>query len=212
MWPPGVVERSGEVTGGMLVSGERSPKPGGMLKCCLGVTQNAAKRLLLLRIGRYQWGQMGACDALWTVGRWRGGVSFAVLAGTAAAAVGMDQLSKAVARNRLQSAPLRIGPGMWLVLVRNERGGLAGLPFFVAAALCLGASLALIVALLMAGPFATTTVVGLGCVMGGAAGNLVDRCWHGAVIDFIKLGWWPTFNLADTALCVGIALTTGSLL
>lgn len=45
---------------------------------------------------------------------------------------------------------------------------------------------------------------------GGAVGNLVDRLRFGVVIDFIDLYWrgyhWPAFNVADTALCVGVAL------
>lgn len=47
-------------------------------------------------------------------------------------------------------------------------------------------------------------------IIGGALGNLFDRVVHGAVIDFIDFyvnGWhWPTFNLADTAICVGAVL------
>lgn len=46
---------------------------------------------------------------------------------------------------------------------------------------------------------------GLGLVSGGALGNLVDRLWHGGVVDFIDLGFWPVFNLADSAIVVGTA-------
>lgn len=52
----------------------------------------------------------------------------------------------------------------------------------------------------------------VGLVAGGAAGNIVDRlfrgeAWlHGAVVDFIDLQWWPVFNIADAAICVGGAL------
>ena len=49
----------------------------------------------------------------------------------------------------------------------------------------------------------------LGLLLGGAAGNLVDRAASGAVVDFVVLhygGWaWPTFNLADAAITVGVA-------
>ena len=52
---------------------------------------------------------------------------------------------------------------------------------------------------------------GLGLLWGGALGNVIDRCLFGAVRDFIDLHWkeqlhWPTFNLADMAICVGIGL------
>ncbi len=43
-------------------------------------------------------------------------------------------------------------------------------------------------------------------ILGGAIGNLIDRILFGAVTDFISIGWWPTFNLADSALVVGVVL------
>lgn len=43
-----------------------------------------------------------------------------------------------------------------------------------------------------------------GLLLGGAAGNLVDRAVEGAVTDFIDLPAWPAFNLADTAITVGV--------
>ena len=51
-------------------------------------------------------------------------------------------------------------------------------------------------------------VVGLGLVLGGALGNLIDRLTHGAVVDFILLhagSWsWPAFNVADSAISLGV--------
>lgn len=50
----------------------------------------------------------------------------------------------------------------------------------------------------------------LGTVIGGAVGNVIDRLLHGAVADFVDLhvmGYhWPAFNVADTAITVGVAL------
>lgn len=47
-------------------------------------------------------------------------------------------------------------------------------------------------------------------IAGGALGNLVDRVRTGAVIDFIDLYWrtyhWPAFNIADSAICIGVGL------
>lgn len=54
--------------------------------------------------------------------------------------------------------------------------------------------------------------IGLGLVAGGAAGNLVDRLlrspgpFRGQVVDWIDLGWFPSFNLADTAITIGAGL------
>ena len=46
--------------------------------------------------------------------------------------------------------------------------------------------------------------VAVGLVAGGAIANLADRLLGGSVVDMIHLTWWPTFNLADVAICLGI--------
>jgi len=46
----------------------------------------------------------------------------------------------------------------------------------------------------------------LGLLLSGAIGNLIDRLWLGKVTDFIDVGPWPIFNLADSAIVVGIAV------
>jgi len=52
--------------------------------------------------------------------------------------------------------------------------------------------------------------IAIGLVIGGAVGNVVDRLWRGAVVDFLDfhLGdWhWFAFNLADAAICIGVGL------
>ena len=45
----------------------------------------------------------------------------------------------------------------------------------------------------------------IGLQLGGAFGNLFDRIAFGAVTDFIHVGWWPIFNIADSSICVGMA-------
>ncbi|GAA0480391.1 MULTISPECIES: signal peptidase II [Tatumella] len=54
------------------------------------------------------------------------------------------------------------------------------------------------------------TNIAYAMIIGGAAGNLLDRMWHGFVVDFIDfyVGDWhfATFNLADCAICIGAAL------
>ncbi len=51
---------------------------------------------------------------------------------------------------------------------------------------------------------------GLGLIIGGAAGNMLDRLHHGAVLDFIDFHWgvyhFPAFNVADSAISVGVVL------
>ena len=60
---------------------------------------------------------------------------------------------------------------------------------------------------------------GMGCLIGGAAGNLLDRLFRGdawlrgSVVDFIDFGWFPIFNVADIAVNVGaMALILNSIL
>lgn len=54
--------------------------------------------------------------------------------------------------------------------------------------------------------------IGLGMVLGGALGNLVDRIFRypgplqGHVVDFVAVGWWPVFNVADSAIVCGAIL------
>ena len=54
------------------------------------------------------------------------------------------------------------------------------------------------------------TLIGLGLVIGGALGNVIDRIRFGAVVDFLDFHiaqyHWPAFNVADAAICVGAGL------
>jgi signal peptidase II len=48
--------------------------------------------------------------------------------------------------------------------------------------------------------------VTIGLIVGGAIGNIIDRVRLSYVIDFISIGWWPIFNIADSAISVGVTL------
>jgi signal peptidase II len=61
----------------------------------------------------------------------------------------------------------------------------------------------------------TLLAVAYGLVLGGALGNLADRVLrghHGDVVDFVTLSHWPTFNVADAAITVGVVLLVAALL
>ncbi|MFO7766698.1 MAG: signal peptidase II [Pelovirga sp.] len=59
-------------------------------------------------------------------------------------------------------------------------------------------------------PTAKWMHLSLGLILGGAVGNVIDRVRLGEVIDFIGVHWydyhWPAFNVADSAICVGVAI------
>lgn len=52
----------------------------------------------------------------------------------------------------------------------------------------------------------------LGLIMGGSVGNAFDRLVHGTVTDFINFHFWPVFNVADSAISIGVVLLIASYL
>lgn len=131
--------------------------------------------------------------------------------GVAAAVVGADQLSKyLVVRNLAGKPPVRlIGSVVELRYATNSGGAfslLTGAPVFFALM-----AVAVIGGILYAGRRARglPVQVALGLLLGGAVGNLLDRLLRGEVplrgevVDFIKIGWWPVFNLADSCIVIG---------
>jgi len=63
-------------------------------------------------------------------------------------------------------------------------------------------------------PFLSTTPVkiSLGLILGGMAGNLIDRLSSGYVTDFIDFSFWPAFNIADSSVVVGAFLLAYALI
>ena len=64
----------------------------------------------------------------------------------------------------------------------------------------------IIVELTRTRPRAWPVETGLLVILGGALGNLIDRLRFGYVVDFIDLRVWPVFNLADSAVTIGVGL------
>lgn len=127
-----------------------------------------------------------------------------------AAVVAIDQLTKAAVRATLawgESWPSTDWP---VRLVHYTNSGAAFGLFQDAAPLLAVASLAgiaLIVVYLFSPNFAQSSVrVALALMLGGAIGNLLDRVARGEVVDFIKFPHWPAFNVADSAITIGVAL------
>lgn len=115
------------------------------------------------------------------------------------------------------SAPSALGSGPgdatvrhWLEFTYSQNPGIAfGLPLVGLPLVILNIILILALTLyaLHALDFrATSAKLAIGLVLGGALGNLYDRIALGAVRDFLRIGPWPLFNLADTAIVLGIGL------
>ena len=121
-----------------------------------------------------------------------------------------DQLTKAAVRSHFQpgqSIPL-IPSVLHLTYVQNTGaafGLFRGHPnLFIVLSVFIGAGVML--ELLRRRPRTWPMDVALSLILGGAMGNLIDRVWFGSVIDFIDLRVWPVFNLADSAITVGVIL------
>ena len=133
-------------------------------------------------------------------------LAWARLGAVVAAVVAVDQVTKAIAVAALvRGQSVDVFYGLELTHVRNT-----GVAF---GALSDGGSLVTVLVLAaLAGLlafFATHIAVRLlwlpvGLVVGGAVGNLADRAREGTVIDFLDPIAWPAFNLADTAVVVGV--------
>jgi signal peptidase II len=123
--------------------------------------------------------------------------------------VAMDQGSKALATSLVDRGDrVEVLPFLAFENVRNK-GVAFGLGGDISAAL-IGVTIVLLVGLLVFlalrsdGGWLVWLPAAL--LVGGALGNLADRVRDGAVIDFIDLPLWPTFNLADVAITAGVLL------
>ena len=124
----------------------------------------------------------------------------------AAAVLAADQATKALVRATIERGDeLPLVPGIALVNTRN-RGVAFGLlqdggPLLIAFAVV---AILAIVAFLALNAGRPRVWLPMGLLVGGAAGNLLDRLREGAVTDFVDLPAWPAFNLADVAITFGV--------
>lgn len=126
----------------------------------------------------------------------------------------VDQVAKAlVVRAVPEGTSLPLLPGV-VALTRVHNTGIA-FGLFRHAPVLLTALVALVVVVAVGahwlragrtGPTGRAERLGTSLVLGGAAGNLLDRLRLGYVVDYVDLHVWPVFNLADAAVVVGAAL------
>jgi signal peptidase II len=126
----------------------------------------------------------------------------------AAAVIALDQVTKAIVRAEIGPFEQhKVLPGVKLVHTENT-----GVAF---SALSGGGPLVVLVAVVALGALLIFFFTHLsrplvwlptGLLLGGAAGNLIDRVRAGSVTDFIKFPHWPAFNVADIAVTVGVVV------
>lgn len=152
-----------------------------------------------------------------------------IFLGVATSGIALDQLTKLWVRATLADAPMRVIPG-WLDLIHAENPGAAGgflrdfewryIVFGLFTIIAMGVIVDLWRKLPRSDRFVSLT---LGLVLAGALGNAIDRVHKRTVTDFVRVytevpalrTWlaehdlpnaWPTFNVADAALVVGVCL------
>lgn len=125
-----------------------------------------------------------------------------------------DQGSK-----RLVEDSMRLGesiptiPNVLHLTYTENSGGAFGILGGQSAVLLLGSTVAVafVLWMLLRGPHTRATALGCGLILGGAAGNFLDRLIAGPVTDFLDLRFWPlqewpVFNVADTAIVLGVSV------
>ena len=125
---------------------------------------------------------------------------------TVVVVVAVDQASKALVVSAIHRGDSTdVFFGLELTNTRNTGvafGALEGSGSAVAVLICV--ALAVLVAYFSLNAGRRWLWLPVGMLLGGAVGNLVDRVRVGAVIDFIDPPAWPAFNLADSAIVVGV--------
>lgn len=135
------------------------------------------------------------------------------------AVIAFDQLTKAwIIANFIEYQVREIIPGLFSLTYLTNRGAAFGFlngdhgawrhAFFIGVAvLAMVIMLGFLRQMQKEGKW---SVMAIALIFGGAAGNLIDRLRFGAVVDFLDFYWknhhWPAFNIADSAITVGVGI------
>jgi signal peptidase II len=131
------------------------------------------------------------------------------------AALGADQLTKHIVSSRLDlDDEVHVAGPLWIHHVQNSgiAFGLFARATPVVIVLTLVAVAWMLAFFARSGARHPVLPVALGLVIGGSVSNLLDRVRLGHVTDFLDLRFWPAFNLADSFICVGVAILLVALL
>jgi signal peptidase II len=138
--------------------------------------------------------------------RWfRGGIFFA-----AALVFAADRLTKYfIIKSLALGQSIKIVPDIFHITLVFNDGAAFGVfrhcgTFFIIFSLAVIAVILMIV--LRSTRLDLLTSISLALILGGAAGNLIDRLKFGYVIDFLDFRIWPVFNFADSCITIGVAL------
>ena len=125
----------------------------------------------------------------------------------------LDQLSKWWAVSQLPDDPRHlIGDDIGFALLRNTGSAFSLFQAFTPFLAVVAIVVAVVLVRTVRRTRDTLMVVGLSLVLGGALGNLSDRFLRapgflrGHVVDFVAVGWWPVFNVADSCVTIGAIL------
>lgn len=143
-----------------------------------------------------------------------------VMVGIGAVVVLIDQITKVLAVARLEGAdPIDlIGDTVRLVLLRNPGAAFSMGTESTVVLSVLATAVVLGLLWFSRRVHSTWWAWGLGLILGGAAGNLADRYFRapgilrGHVVDFMSVGWWPVFNVADSCLVAGVIVVAVAVL
>jgi len=122
----------------------------------------------------------------------------------------VDRVTKGLVSANVEFGTERqVLPFVWITNTHNagaafgvEQGGALLLVFLLGSiAVAIG-----LVYYVLRSPISLPVGALLGLIMGGTAGNGYDRLFHGTVTDFIAVHFWPIFNVADSAISIGVVL------
>ena len=127
----------------------------------------------------------------------------------------LDRITKfAVTKNLSQGHSIKIIPGIFHITLISNNGTAFGLfknqnTFFIILSALVIIS---IIVYSSKAKLAAPTSLALGLILGGAIGNLADRIRFGYIIDFLDFRIWPVFNVADSAITVGVIILVVNIL
>lgn len=137
-----------------------------------------------------------------------------VLLAIASLIIALDQVSKFLIRANMSLGQSIPEEGFFKITYVTNAGGVWGI-FSNSVFLTVATAVVIVatIVLYLRYPRVKTMPirVALGLLLGGAIGNMVDRISQGRVTDFIDIGAWPVFNIADCAIIIGVIVTASYL-